>query len=73
MNHTLYGSVQVSFRANASTGRILLNEFLRRQAAEGVQIVSAELIRANWLAQFGFVSHPRYAGLVRELESADAS
>ena len=53
-------------------GRILLDEFLRRQAAEGVQIVSAEFIRANWLAQFGFVSHPRYAGLVRKLESADA-
>lgn len=48
-------------------GRILLEEFIQRQAAEGVNVVSAEFIRAGWLEPFGFRSHPRYAGIVLEL------
>jgi long-subunit acyl-CoA synthetase (AMP-forming)/N-acetylglutamate synthase-like GNAT family acetyltransferase len=52
-------------------GRMLLQEFLRRQAAEGVTIVSAEFIRASWLAHFGFKSDPRYAGVVLPLAKSD--
>ncbi|MCO6438804.1 MAG: AMP-binding protein [Phycisphaerae bacterium] len=48
-------------------GQILLEEFLRRQAADGVKVVSAEFIRASWLEPFGFRSHPRYPGIVLEL------
>ncbi len=73
-DHVLLDKIAVLPRCRGrGIGRILLCEFLRRQAADGVQIVSAEFIRASWLAQFGFVSHPRYAGLVREFESEDVS
>jgi len=54
-------------------GELLLQEFLRRQAADRVSIVSAEFIRASWLAQFGFVSHHRYAGLVLQLDKDSRS
>ena len=47
-----------------------MNEFLRRLAAEEVAIISAQLIRRHWLEQFGFQSHPRYAGVVLTLAQA---
>jgi hypothetical protein len=49
----------------------LLGEFLRRQKAEGVAIVSAQFIQANLLSRFGFRPHPRYAGLVLPLTEAE--
>ncbi|MCP4246405.1 MAG: GNAT family N-acetyltransferase, partial [bacterium] len=48
-------------------GRVLMNEFVRRLAAEEVAIISAQLIRRHWLEQFGFKSHSRYAGVVLTL------
>ena len=46
------------------------------QAADGADIVSAQFIRAQWLSQFGFQSHLRYAGVVfplGELQEASAT
>ena len=67
--HTLLDKIAVLPRCRGrNIGRIAVQEFLRRQVAEGVAIVSAEFIRASWLAQFGFASHPRHAGVVLSLE-----
>ncbi len=67
-NHTLLDKIAVLPRCRGrGIGRILVREFLRRQSAEGASIVSAEFIRESWLAQFGFRSNPRYAGVVRPL------
>ena len=64
-SHVLLDRITVLPRCrDRGIGRALLSEFLRRQAAEGVVVVSAQFIRANWLAQFGFRPHPRYAGVV---------
>jgi GNAT superfamily N-acetyltransferase len=71
-HHVILDKIAVLPRCRGrGIGRILLQEFLKRQRAEGVTIVSGEFIRASWLAQFGFASHPRYAGVVLPL--ADAS
>jgi long-chain acyl-CoA synthetase len=71
-HHVILDKIAVLPRCRGrGIGRILLQEFLRRQRAEGVTIVSAEFIRASWLSQFGFASHPRYAGVVLPL--ADVS
>ena len=67
-NHALLEKIAVLPRCRGrGIGRILVQEFVRRQFAEGVAIVSAEFIRASWLAQFGFKSHPRHAGVVYEI------
>jgi GNAT superfamily N-acetyltransferase len=67
-HHVILDKIAVLPRCRGrGIGRILLQEFLKRQRAEGVTIVSAEFIRASWLAQFGFASHPRYAGVVLPL------
>jgi len=64
-SHVLLDRIAVLPRCRGrGIGRVLLSEFLRRQAAEGVAVASAQFIRANWLAQFGFRPHPRYAGVV---------
>ena len=66
--HVLLDKVAVLPRCRGrGIGRLLVQEFVRRQAAEGVTVVSAEFIRVSWLAQFGFESHPRYAGVVLPL------
>ena len=66
--HVLLDKIAVLPRCRGTgVGRLLLLEFLRRQAAEGVATVSAQFVRAEWLAQFGFRTHPRYAGVVRSL------
>ncbi len=67
-NHVLLEKIAVLPRCRGrGIGKLLLHEFLRRQAAEGAAIVSAEFIRAAWLTQFGFKSHPRHAGVVYEI------
>jgi long-subunit acyl-CoA synthetase (AMP-forming)/GNAT superfamily N-acetyltransferase len=71
--HVLLDKVAVLPRCRGrGIGQLLMQEFLRRQAAEGVTIVSAEFIRQGWLAQFGFWPHARYAGLVRSLPDKDS-
>jgi len=66
--HVLLDRVAVLHRCrNRGIGRLLMQEFLRRLEPEGVGIVSAQLIRHHWLEQFGFRSHPRYAGVVLAL------
>ncbi len=67
-SHVILDKIAVLPRCRGrGIGRILMQDFLRRQTAEGVTIVSAQFIRASWLAQFGFKSHPRYAGVVLPL------
>lgn len=64
-SHSLLDRIVVLPRCRGKgIGSVLLGEFLRRQTAEGVAVVSAQLIRAGWLSQFGFRPHPRYAGVV---------
>ncbi|UCE59723.1 MAG: GNAT family N-acetyltransferase [Phycisphaerales bacterium] len=71
-SHALLEKIAVLPRCRGrGIGELLVHEFLRRQTAEEVAIVSAEFIRASWLSQFGFKSHPRYAGVVYETGSAD--
>lgn len=66
--HVLLEKIAVMQRCRGrGIGQLLLQEFIRRQAAEGVTLVSAEFIRASWLSQFGFKSHPRCAGVVHEI------
>jgi N-acetylglutamate synthase-like GNAT family acetyltransferase len=67
--HTLLDKIAVLTRCRGrGIGRILVQDFLRRQQAEDVTIVSAQFIRASWLSQFGFSSNPRYPGVVLQLE-----
>lgn len=67
-NHVLLDKIAVLPRSRGrGIGQILVQDFLRRQQAEGVTIVSAEFIRESWLSQFGFGSHPHHAGVVRTL------
>ncbi len=67
-SHVLLDKITVLPRCRGrGIGRLLLLEFLRRQAAQGVAIVSAEFVQADWLAQFGFEPDPRYAGVVLSL------
>ncbi|MBU0716631.1 MAG: GNAT family N-acetyltransferase, partial [Planctomycetes bacterium] len=71
-NHVLLERIAILPRCRGrGVGQLLINEFLRRQRADGVSVVSAEFIRATWLAQFGFKFHPRYAGVVCEIRSKD--
>jgi long-subunit acyl-CoA synthetase (AMP-forming)/GNAT superfamily N-acetyltransferase len=71
--HVLLDKVAVLPRCRGrGIGRLLMHEFLRRQAAEGAAIVSAEFIRDSWLAQFGFRPHPRYAGVVLALSRSES-
>jgi long-chain acyl-CoA synthetase len=71
--HVLLEKVAVLPRCRGrGIGRLLMHEFLRREAAAGVAIVSAEFIRDNWLAQFGFRPNPRYAGVVRSLTPGES-
>ncbi len=66
--HVLLDKIAVLPRCRGrGIGKLLLQDFLRRRKAEGVTIVSAEFIRASWLGQFGFRSHPRYPGVVLPL------
>jgi long-chain acyl-CoA synthetase len=70
--HVLLDKIAVLPRCRGrGIGRLLLREFLRRQAADGVAVVSADFIRNDWLAQFGFRPHPRYAGVVLPLAQTD--
>jgi GNAT superfamily N-acetyltransferase len=72
--HVLLDKVAVLPRCRGrGIGQLLMQEFLRRQAADGVAIVSAEFIRQTWLAQFGFRPHPRYAGVVHSLARSESS
>ncbi len=75
--HVLLDKIAVLPRCRGrGIGKLLLHEFLRRQAADGADIVSAQFIRAQWLSQFGFQSHLRYAGVVfplGELQEAPAT
>ena len=67
-SHVLLDKIAVLPRCRGrGIGQVLVHEFLRRQSADGVAIISAEFIRAGWLGQFGFGSHPRYAGVVLPL------
>ena len=66
--HVLLEKIAVMQRYRGrGIGQLLMHEFLRRRRAEGVTLVSAEFIRAAWLNQFGFKSHPRCAGVVYEI------
>jgi len=67
-NHVLLDKIAVLPRCRGrGIGQVLVHEFVRRLKADKATIVSGEFIRASWLAQFGFKSHPRYAGVVLPL------
>jgi long-subunit acyl-CoA synthetase (AMP-forming)/GNAT superfamily N-acetyltransferase len=71
--HVLLDKISVLPRCRGrGIGKLLLHDFLRRQQAEHVGIVSAQFIRASWLGQFGFRSHPRYPGVVLPLTDRSA-
>jgi long-subunit acyl-CoA synthetase (AMP-forming)/GNAT superfamily N-acetyltransferase len=50
-------------------GSILIREFLERLRAQGVRVVSTGFFRPAFFANFGFGVDPRYAGLVRFLDT----
>lgn len=62
--HAVLDKIAVTRRCRGlGIGRIIVKDFLRRLEAEGVTICTAQLIRRDWLEQFGFKSHPRYPGM----------
>jgi GNAT superfamily N-acetyltransferase len=56
-------------RRGRGIGSVLLREFLQRLAAEGVRTVSTGFFRPSLFAKFGFGVDPRYAGIVRFLQT----
>jgi len=66
--HALLDKMAVAHRwRGRGIGRLMVKDFLRRQAADGVSIITAQLIRRDWLEQFGFRSHSRYPGVAIRL------
>lgn len=67
--HTLLDKLAVGQRSQRrGLGRLLLEEFARRQRADGASLISAQFIRRDLLEHFGFRSHPRYPGVVLPLQ-----
>jgi GNAT superfamily N-acetyltransferase len=59
-------------RRARGVGSALIREFLERQRAEGVEVVSTGFFRPAFFANFGFGVDPRYAGLVCFLDTSAA-
>ncbi|HUU85251.1 MAG TPA: GNAT family N-acetyltransferase, partial [Phycisphaerae bacterium] len=70
-SHVLLNKVAVMHRHRGrGIGRILVKDFIRRQTVDGVQVITAEFIRRDWLGQFGFAASERHAGVVLTLTDA---
>jgi predicted N-acetyltransferase YhbS len=56
-------------RRGRGIGSTLIRDFLERLRVQGVRVVSTGFFRPAFFANFGFGVDPRYAGLVRFLDT----